>query len=142
MSRRSQLKNSTGCLQGIGRCTPASSRLHGGISGRPSAGRRTIELGQTWSRLECLRQAPLGAREPLLEGGGERGIAVHLDTVLFRLAATHQHPVEAFSRSTHGDIGLRMTGFGHRLTVLGPQHPFTFGIGAVYVEARRLAFTW
>src|SRR5437667_6896153 len=70
----------------------------------------------------------LRAREPLLEGGGELGIPVHFDAVLIRLAATHQDPVEPFSRSPHGDVGLRMTGFDHGLATVGPQDPFTLAI--------------
>ena len=84
----------------------------------------------------------LRAREPLLERGGELGIPVHFDAVLIRLAATHQDPVEPFSRSPHGDVGLRMTGFDHGLATAGPQDPFTLAIRAMQVEARRLAFAW
>src|SRR5712691_1118003 len=78
----------------------------------------------------------LRAREPLLEGGGECGIAQHLHAVLFRLAATHQHPVEAFGGSAHGDIGLGMTDLGRRLTDRGPQDPFALAVGAVDMKAR------
>src|SRR5260370_37778368 len=83
--------------------------------------------------------ARLWAREPLLEGGGERRIAVHLDAVLIGLATTHQHPVKPFGGSAHGDVGLGMTRFGHRLPAVRAPAPFTPPAAGGAVEARRLA---
>src|SRR5439155_7088947 len=84
--------------------------------------------------------AHLGSRKPLLEGACERRIPVHLDAMLFRLATPHDHPVEAFGRSPHRDVGLAVTRLCNRLTPVGPQNPFTFTVGAMDMEARGLAF--
>src|SRR3981081_4369630 len=64
----------------------------------------------TQRRRDGRRPGFLGAREPLLEGCGERRIAVHLDAVFFWFAATHQHPVEALGASAHRDVGFGMAG--------------------------------
>ena len=44
---------------------------------------------------------------------------MHLDAMLFRLATPHDHPVEAFGRSPHRDVGLAVTRLCNRLA--GPQ---------------------
>src|SRR5947209_19301738 len=81
----------------------------------------------------------LRAGEPLLECGGQRGIAVQLDTILFELAAPHEHPVEAFARPAHGDVGLPMAGLRPCFTTRCAEGPFTLAVRAVAVETRGLA---